>query len=80
MLAIAGPKGQVVEGGRRRYKRISQLYMVALGILSEILARSDSNIKIDGDRRNRCEERMESSKFLRAGPVPEFSNGDRRAQ
>src|SRR5258708_20716014 len=74
MLAVARPEGQVMEGGCRRYERISQLYMVALGILSEIFSRSNSNIDIDGDGLDRGEKRLESCKFLWTGPVPEFSD------
>src|SRR5260370_2020755 len=79
VLPVAGPKRQVVKGDSCSNQRVSELHMMALGIVSKIFSREDPDLRIDGDALDRGKERVERSMFPRTGSVPEFRDGYRRA-
>ena len=49
VATIPCPKIKFVNGRGGRYERISQLNMVALGILAKIVSGPLANLEIDGD-------------------------------
>lgn len=78
MLAVARPEGEIVEGGRRGYEGVAQFHMMALGKLSYILSRLNSNLGVDGDAMDRGKKCVERSVLLRTGAVPKLRDGHRR--
>src|SRR5260370_32721566 len=69
VLPVAGKKRQVVKGDSCSNQRVSELHMMALGIVSKIFSREDPDLRIDGDALDRGKERVERSMFPRTGSV-----------
>ena len=80
VAAVAGPEGQIVDGGGGCDQGVSQFNAVAFGELAQEVSGALADLGVDRDAVDGGEKSFEGLNFLRACAMPELSNCDRRAE